>query len=307
MPKQKIFGLLGLLIPIIFNASCGRNIAKESQPQEFDAVKFKPVPSFTNRFSFCPKTKDLHYLNATWASAISHLVEVSDHDALYWYNKYGFEKIRRFNIASTGTQADWLENEDLVILVFRGSDEIRDWLTDFNILSRTLPGIGRFHKGFANAFTSLWPSLEPLVYEAKNKPMWVMGHSLGGALAQIYTAYHVALASTHAELLPILQGFYSFAAPAPLSQETKTILIDYLERNSIPHYQFFNPFDPTPKVVPNYKNLGIPIVFEENKKVILPNRAHDITLYFNTLAHLALQKVQEPCDSTVYQSVDTLD
>src|SRR5262249_20378409 len=46
----------------------------------------------------------------------------------------------------------------------------------------------RFHQGFVMALTDIWPSVSGAVeaaLQAKERPLWVTGHSLGGALAQL--------------------------------------------------------------------------------------------------------------------------
>lgn len=102
------------------------------------------------------------------------------------------------------TQVYVAQGDDAIVVAFRGSqapttlDGLKDWLltnannyliipegqigTDF-----AAAGVGaRFHRGFMEALHDIW---EPLLQkvnqavEAKDRPLWVTGHSLGGALA----------------------------------------------------------------------------------------------------------------------------
>jgi triacylglycerol lipase len=49
----------------------------------------------------------------------------------------------------------------------------------------------RFHKGFADAIAEIWPPLAEAIeaeFKRQDRPVWLTGHSLGGALA-LYAAW----------------------------------------------------------------------------------------------------------------------
>lgn len=120
-----------------------------------------------------------------------------------------------------GTQAALIEAGQWGALVFRGTqltsgqarERLLDWSVNLRVATTRWSGPGRVHEGYLTA-------LKRVRYEARDfaeavgasKPLYVTGHSLGGALASGYTAWvsytHVCDVTPHH-----VAGLVTFGAP----------------------------------------------------------------------------------------------
>lgn len=126
---------------------------------------------------------------------------------------------------------------EFAVLSFRGTANWDDWKIDLNAPLIRLPdhkGV-RIHRGFWEAFLALSYEIRPLVDSApKDLGLYITGHSLGGALAQI---------ASMAFERDTLAACYTFGSP-----RVATLDFDVLVK--CPHYRLVDDWDLVPGVPP---------------------------------------------------------
>jgi len=95
-----------------------------------------------------------------------------------------------------------LDEPDVRVLAFRGTDECGDWLTNLKLVPRHTAW-GLVHAGFDDATTSFWPEIPRRVREARDagRRVYFTGHSLGGAIALLAAAKLVERTEGDVDLL----------------------------------------------------------------------------------------------------------
>ena len=115
-------------------------------------------------------------------------------------------------------QAALVEHKEYLCMVFRGTNELSDWLDNINAFP-TKELFGEFHRGFWNSVADVW---EPIyekyqtLREEKKRPLFITGHSLGGAMATIAAAKLVHEDKPFA-------GVYTFGQPRTMTRDTSLI------------------------------------------------------------------------------------
>ncbi|KPV41859.1 lipase [Thiohalorhabdus denitrificans] len=80
--------------------------------------------------------------------------------------------------------------EGMLILAFRGTEmEVADIFADIKADLRSAPGGGRVHRGFLEAFERVKEPISRALDRHAGPPLYITGHSLGGALATLATRY----------------------------------------------------------------------------------------------------------------------
>ncbi|WP_237066658.1 lipase family protein [Microbulbifer guangxiensis] len=101
-----------------------------------------------------------------------------------------FEPISFYDVSETQAllaQMD-LAGQPVLLLCFRGT-EMNAWdiVTDLKFSLEPYSAQGRVHRGFREAFERVRETIEADLRQHSNKPLFIFGHSLGGALALIAT------------------------------------------------------------------------------------------------------------------------
>ena len=127
------------------------------------------------------------------------------------------------------------------VICFRGTKQVKDWMTNLKIKPvaikdpRTGAIIGNMHEGFHDAYMSVHDDIAACLKGYEDLPLYITGHSLGGALAVVATWYQSSAR---------LAACYTFGAPR-VGDEA---LID---RFKTPIYRIVNGPDPVPFVPPS--------------------------------------------------------
>ena len=162
-------------------------------------------------------------------------------------------------ITADNTQAYVATNDDHVLLAFRGTEAptsiegLKDWLLTDAVNLLMVPegrlgtdlaaaGVGaRFHQGFVNAIAEIWePVYGTVERELANldRPLWITGHSLGGALALLAAwLFHRKMISVH--------QIYTFGGPM-IGNVDAAQAIDREFKGKI--FRFVNGPDPVPRL-----------------------------------------------------------
>ncbi len=123
-----------------------------------------------------------------------------------------------------------LDQADATIIAFKGTANIRDWLTDFQC--RRVNGV---HGGFHRSFSSVLDSLSKALSVRPPKPLFITGHSKGGAEAVLAGCWFSSMAPQ----------VYTFGQPRVGGAE---FAAECEERFGHRHFRFVNQEDVVPRV-----------------------------------------------------------
>jgi len=160
-------------------------------PPDMNYVYFEGADDYP----FDPERREYSPANAWYLAEAAFLAYTHPGFARMAAVPAGFTEFRFFGGRTTECFAAW--NKKYAVIAFRGT-ELRstsaaaEILTDLNAFPVDFSGGGRVHKGFLNALDEVWGGedglealLTELLAERPGRPLWLTGHSLGGALATL--------------------------------------------------------------------------------------------------------------------------
>jgi pimeloyl-ACP methyl ester carboxylesterase len=116
---------------------------------------------------------------------------------------------------------------------------IADLKTDFDFWLKDTPDVGKIHRGFDKALDEVWTDVLADLDQLTDRPLWITGHSLGGALATLAAARYKKT-----------QAVYTYGSPRVGDGEFK-------RRFHTPAFRFVHHKDVVTKVPPRpYHHVG---------------------------------------------------
>ena len=166
--------------------------------------------------------------------------------------------------------------KEVITIVFQGSQELEDWITNISMRSTSFFGKEKVHHGFYESLKLFFKTIDTLQLSTASDQSYALskdidflnenceiilsGHSLGGAIASLVGCYFLELGVKEENI-----QVYTFGAP-PIG--TKTFCDLYKTR--LKEYRVVNEFDIVPKIenVTSLRHLSEKIELKSNEKEI---------------------------------------
>jgi triacylglycerol lipase len=148
------------------------------------------------------------------------------------YNELGYKTVKFFDVE--GAQCYVVSNKEEMVICFRGTEptELSDLGADLNAFPDRGKVGGFVHNGFQNELEKVWNKVKAEVEKKpKKKPLYITGHSLGGAMATICAS----------RLQKQVSCLYTYGSPRVGSKK-------FIENSNFSHYRHVNNNDAVPRV-----------------------------------------------------------
>lgn len=214
-------------------------------PPDMDYIYFENADNYL----FEQNNPEYSPVNAWWLAECSFLAYCHPGFARMAYKLAGSDGFQFLGATGTECMVSW--NSSFVIASFRGTEmksfsALHEIRTDLNTIPVSFERGGMVHKGFLNGLDEVWEGpeglkvlLENLISEKPDRPLWITGHSLGGALASLCFAR-----------ISQAKGLYTYGAPRVGDSE----FVSLFEGRSV--WRIENARDPVPLVPPDIPSIG---------------------------------------------------
>ena len=208
----------------------------------------------TSIFKFKNLTKKYSLKNAIWFAALSALAYEKKQTVRKQLVAWGFDKdsIQWINFADT--QAFIAAHGDKLILSFRGHSSLIKDVADFKFMKEESAHFkGKVHWVLEKAFEKLKPKILKLIIKyAEGRQLYITGHSLGAALAQL-AAY-----SIREKTDATIAGIYLYGSPNVGNKDFAAAYNDYLSQQTYLHINQGDILTKAPPRLFGYASIGIP-------------------------------------------------
>lgn len=157
-------------------------------------------------------------------------------------DQWGFLSCDFFEVDDT--QCFVAKSADVVVVSFRGTESLADWIANLNVVGSTR-SYGIVHRGFHGGFRAVEPQLRNALANLGTRKLLLTGHSLGGALATI-------AASEWYNDIPV-SWIYTYGQPAVGKGRFSPV---FAQRYSGKLFRFVNNNDIVPRVPPTFDHIG---------------------------------------------------
>ena len=219
-----------------------------------------------NKHPFQPDATGYEKNNGPCLAAASNLAYESSPIVESTVPTWGFTSVK-FVDGGKDTQAFVAANAKALLIIFRGTESIKDWMTNVRIKPIEGPA-GEVHGGFYEAAMRVWHSqIKGIVTEMRTtgQPIWIAGHSLGGALAVLTGA----IMQLDAENLIPVQGVCTFGQPR-VGNWSFASAFDKSFKNRA--YRLVNNND----IVPHVPPVGLILRYWHTKRMLYINKEGEL-------------------------------
>ncbi|MFM8218759.1 MAG: lipase family protein, partial [Planctomycetaceae bacterium] len=172
---------------------------------------------------------------------------------------WGFHGSQFLNRGATQCFMAW--TNDTVLVAFRGTTDLSDWLANLNILDIDTPR-GPVHRGFRGQFLDVADELNRLLDSHPHSRLFVTGHSLGGAIATV-------AAAEWADRPVRPTSVFTYGQPATGHGAFARFVDDCYPGD---FHRFVNHRDIVPRVPPGYQHVGSLWKFDRAGNLLVDGR-----------------------------------